>query len=178
MESGYKMKSIIKSYKLFFFISLLLFSGNLFSQEIFITKLTDLDFGDVFIGTANVDLPYTDANAATFSFYHTSDAGGKKGPFPALNVSFVLPDNLVFGANDLPITFDQTHSAWHDVDQVGAATNFDPWAGFQTGEIKKYDAKKNKNVIYVWLGANVPATAGYPSGLYTGTIEITVDFVP
>lgn len=160
------MDRIKNSYYMLFFLTLFFFSGNSFSQTIFISKLTDLAFGDVFIGTANVDVPHTDARAAKFSFYH--DAGGKKGT--AVTVTFSLPANLVFGANNLPITFDQTHSARHDVDQVAGRTNFDPWAGFKTAKIK------SGVVIYVWLGANIPNTALFPSGLYTSTVIMTVAF--
>ena len=152
-----------------FFLTLFSFCGNSFSQTIFISKLSDLVFGDVFIGTVNVDVPYTDARAAKFSFYY-EDGAGKKEKGGDMNVTFTLPANLVFSGNNLPITFDQTHSAWHDEDVVGAAKNFDPSGGFTT---KK--AKENE-VHYVWLGANIPSTTGYPSGLYEGTITMIVEF--
>jgi len=151
-------------YKLLFILTLFSFYGNVYSQQIFITKISDLEFGDVFIGTANVDVPHTDARAAKFSFFHTKN--GKQ----RMNVTFVLPATLSNGLDNLPITFDQNHSAWLNKDQVGGRKNFDPHAGFTTGK-----TKKNK-VKYVWLGANIPATLGYSAGLYTGTIVMTVVF--
>lgn len=159
------MERINNSYKILFFLTLFFFCGNSFSQPIFITKLTDLDFGDVFIGTPG-DVQHTDPGAAKFSFYHPK--GGNQAR--ELFVSFTLPANLVFGVNNLPITFDQNHTAWHNADQVGGRTNFDPHATENIGMVLKNE------VIYVWLGGNVPSTTGYPSGLYTGTVVMTIAF--
>lgn len=157
------MERFNNSYKILFFLTLFSFWGNTFSQQIFITKLSDLDFGDVFIGTP-ADVQHTDLGAAKFSFYHDQAATTK------LIVSFVLPANLVFGANNLPITFDQNHTAYNSRDQVGGRSNFDPHSSFQTGKLKQ-----NANA-YVWLGANIASTTGYPSGLYTGTVVMIVAF--
>lgn len=158
------MEKFNNTYKLLFFLTLFSFCGNSFSQNLFVTKLSDLEFGDVFIGTVNVDVPHTDARAAKFSFYHTRNGNR------TMTVTFTLPNNLVFGVNNLPITFDQAHSAWLNNDQVGGRNNFDPWVGFTTGRSVANEVK------YVWLGANIASTTGYPSGLYTGTIVLTVEF--
>ena len=96
------MDKLKNSYKILLLFILCCFYENSFSQSIFITKLSDLDFGDVFIGTLNVDVAHTDAGAAKLSFYH--DKGGKKGS--KLNVSFTLPSNL---ANLLQLLSPLTH---------------------------------------------------------------------
>ena len=129
------MKKFSGTYKIIFLLGFFSLCGDSFSQEIFITKLSDLEFGDVFIGTLNVDVPHTDARAAKLSFYHTNNKR------QIMTVTFVLPANLTFGANNLPITFDQNHSAWHRRDQVGGRMNFDPHAGFQTGKARKNKVK-------------------------------------
>jgi len=133
-----------------------------FAQTIYITKLNDLNFGDVFIGYTK-DIPHTDINSAKFKFYHT--AFGRK----TIYISFTLPSNLSNGIDQIPITFDQNHTAWSIKDQVSGRKNFNPFSRYKIKNVRSY-----RN-YYIWLGGMLSATPGVSYGLYEGTIILTVE---
>lgn len=137
--------------------------SNIFSQTIFVTKLNDLDFGDVFIGYSK-EVQFTDISAAKFSFYHTQFLRR------TLYVNFNLPSNLNNGAAQIPITFDQSHSAYSFFDQVNNSTNFNPHSTLVLNNAWFYIP------VYVYLGATINTSAGQPFGIYTGTIILTVAY--
>jgi hypothetical protein len=138
------------------------FSEQSNAQTIYITRLNDLNFGDVFIGYTK-DIPHTDINSAKFRFYHT--ASGRK----TIYISFTLPSNLSNGIDQIPITFDQNHTAWSPKDQVSGRTNFNPFSRYKIKNVRSY-----RN-YYIWLGGMLNASPGVSYGLYEGTIIITVE---
>jgi len=138
------------------------FSSSISAQKLFITKLHDLDFGEVFIGFSATVLD-TDVNAAKFSFYHTEKK--KKD----LKISFVLPTTLDnAGGFQIPITFDQSQATWSKNDQMAGRANFDPHQQLKIKKVRKNDTH------FIWLGGSIITTAGLPYGLYSGTIILTV----
>ena len=151
-------------YKIIFSIFFLFaFFSSISGQKIFITKLSDLDFGEVFIGYSATVLD-TDVNAAKFSFFHIDNR--KKN----LRITFVLPTTLDNGVNQIPITFDQSQATWSTNDQVAGRTNFDPRRAFTIRNVLKDDP------YFIWLGGSITTTTGLPYGLYTGTIILTVAY--
>lgn len=139
---------------------LFLLISSAHAQNIYITKLNDLDFGDVFIGY-NAEVQHTDPNAAKFSFYHTKW-------FRAYTyIQFVLPTTLDNGSSHIPITFDQSHTAASYNDQEGGRTNFDPHS---TVYVNLYFY----TTVYIWLGGTITTTSNLPYGTYSGTIILNV----
>ena len=139
---------------------LFLFLSSMNAQNIYITKLHDLDFGEVFIGY-DAEIQHTDPNAAKFSFYHTK--WFRANTF----IQFVLPTTLDNGSAHIPITFDQSHTAASYNDQESGRTNFDPHS---TVYIRLFFY----TTVYVWLGAKITTTSNLPYGTYTGTIILNV----
>ena len=157
------MKKKYLSIVLFTIFFLLTFFSSINAQKIFITKLHELDFGEVFIGYP-AEVLDTDVNAAKFSFFH-KDKKRKN-----LKINFVLPTTLDNGANQIPITFDQSHSTWKKRDQLNGRNNFDPHQ-----ELRIDGIRKNKT-LYIWLGGSIITTTGLPYGTYIGTIILTVSY--
>jgi len=157
------MKKIFLIKIIFSIFFLFAFFSSISAQEIYITKLHDLDFGEVFIGY-NATVLDTDVNAAKFSFYHTNNK--RKN----LRIDFVLPTTLDNGANQIPITFDQSLSTWKKNDQITGRNNFDPHQRLRIKRIRK------NNTLYIWLGGSITTTVGLPYGTYIGTIILTVSY--
>ncbi len=154
-----KKTFILKILFLLFF--LFTFYSSINAQKIFITKLNDLDFGEVFIGYPATILD-TDVNAAKFSFFHIDNR--KKD----LKISFVLPTTLDNGGNQIPITFDQSQATWSTNDQIAGRKNFDPHRQLKIKKVNKNDTH------FIWLGGSITTTIGLPYGFYSGTIILTV----
>ena len=155
------MKKILILKIVFSIFFLFAFSVSINAQKVFINKLNDLDFGEVFIGYSATVLD-TDVNAAKFSFYHVNKK--KKD----LKISFVLPVTLDNGGNSIPITFDQSQATWSTNDQIAGRQNFDPHRQLKIKKVNKDDTH------FIWLGGSIITTTGLPYGLYTGTIILTV----
>lgn len=152
--------------KLFFLILFsisILITDFLSGQSIYITKLNDLNFGDVFIGYSK-DVPHTDFNAAKFRFYHTATAR------KTIYISFTLPGSLSNGLDNIPIIFDQSHTAWSYTDKTSGRTNFNPYSRYAINNVRA------NRYIYLWVGAYLPASPGVSFGLYEGTIILTVEY--
>lgn len=157
MKNNLLFKSTIPLF--FFFV----FFSSINAQNVYITKLNDLDFGEVFIGYSS-DISDTDINAAKFSFYHT------RWLRKNINIRFVLPTSLTNGRNRMPISFNQSQTSWSNYDQESGRTNFDPHSSLRIKKIWFYQT------IYVWLGGSIKATTNLPYGIYSGTIILTVSY--
>ncbi len=155
MKKNFQIKIIFSIFFQFIFFS------SISAQEIYITKLNDLSFGEVFIGYS-ADIQDTDMNAAKFSFFHTNKR--KKN----LSIRFVLPTTLDNGSSQIPITFDKSQASWSSNDQQSGRKNFDPH-----GKLKIRRVKKNET-HFIWLGGSITTTTDLPYGVYTGTIILTV----
>ena len=147
------------------YLLFLFFSSNsqLSSQTLYVNKLSDLEFGDVFFGYSAIVLD-TDPGAAKFSFYH-SDSKRKN-----IRINFSLPTTLTNGVDNIPITFNQIYTSYSLNDQIAGRTYFNP---FKQLSIKKIEPLET---VYIWLGGAIDPITGLSGGLYTGTIIITVAY--
>lgn len=148
--------------KLFLIVSsMLLLNQGLNAQGVYITKLHDLEFGEVFIGY-NAEVKHTDINAAKFSFYHT------QWFYKNVYIQFVLPSSLDNGVYKIPITFDQSHTAASYNDQETGRVNFDPRSTVYIPNLRFY------TTVYLWLGATITTSPNLKYGNYTGTIILNI----
>lgn len=141
-------------------------SADITAQANVLTPLTvagqqDLDFGDVFPGVAST---VTVANASAGRWLTTGSSGAE------VQLAFTLPANLVSGGNNLPISFGASSAGYNVANNAGAATTFDPAAGATTN-LGVAPAE-----LYVWVGGTVTPAVTQPQGLYTGTINLTVNY--
>jgi hypothetical protein len=156
MKSGYIFPVLL-------LLFLLLPVRNLTGQTLFVAKLNDLEFGDVFIGYSK-EVQHMDIEAAKFRIYHTQWFRR------TLYIDFNLPSNLANGGSQIPITFDQSHTAWGFFDQTDNRNNFDPHSTLVINNAWFYIP------VFIWLGGTINTNTGLPYGLYTGTIIITVAY--
>lgn len=141
-------------------------SADITAQANVLTPLTvtgqqDLDFGDVFPGVAST-VAVADVSAGRWL---TTGSSGAE-----VQLVFTLPGNLVSGLNALPISFGANSAGYNVANLAGAATTFDPAAGATTN-LGVAPAE-----LYVWIGGTVTPLATQPQGLYTGTINLTVNY--
>ena len=82
-------------------------------------------------------------------------------------MDFVLPANLSFGINTMPISFANGDAGWNPADASGTAAGFDPNAG----------TAENLSATgfgYVWLGGTVTPAAAQAPGVYTANVALDV----
>lgn len=119
----------------------------------------DLTFGNVFPGVAKA-IAVTDAGAGRFDVTGANSA-------PVL-ISFVLPANLIAGANNLPIG---SWSGHHNTSNASTGgTNFTPSAATTNS------AFSGTGQLFVFVGASVTPATNQASGLYGGTVQMTVTY--
>jgi len=154
---------IIRIAKGFFLIHIFLLGVLSVSgyAQLYVFKLNDLSFGDVFIGYSS-NVSHTDSRAAKFRLHH--DYPGNRN----IRVSFTLPSNLTYGASSVPITFSSSNSAWSTTDDLVGRTNFNPFSPLL---LPKINRQQN---VFIWLGASINPP-GVPYGLYQGTIIILIE---
>ncbi len=133
------------------------------AQTAFITKTSDLEFGDVFMGHSK-EITDTDIGAAKFMFYHTRWFRRN------VSIRFALPSYLENAGDRIPIEFNQTHSTWSYNDQLGGRTNFDPYSRLRINRVWFYTP------VYIWLGGKITTTQGLTPGEYSGNIIITITY--
>jgi len=160
------MKTPLTLKSLLFFLFFFGFCNDQNSQTIFITKHSDLDFGDVFIGYS-AEVLITDPGVGKFSFYHTGPRPPRKRD---IYISFNLPATLDNGPDNFPITFDALHSGWRKTDNPNVANNFDPHSTLIIPQLQR------NRTGYLWLGGQITTLVGLPYGLYSGTIILTVAY--
>jgi ABC-type uncharacterized transport system permease subunit len=128
-------------------------------QPINVTGAVNLAFGNVFPGV-NKTIAVTDAGAGRF------DVTGQ-GSAPVL-ISFVLPANLTFGANNMSIG---TWTGHHNTANAPTGgTNFTPSAGTTNSA---FSAGGN---LFVFVGATVSPATNQAAGAYSGTVQMTVTY--
>jgi hypothetical protein len=145
-------------------IQTIIFAFIFFSEykaQIYITKLHDLEFGEVFMGYS-AEVQHTDPNAAKFSFYHTRFFRR------TVYIQFVLPSTLNNGSSQIPIIFDQAHTAISYNDQEDGRTNFDPHSIVYIRRLFFY------RTVYIWLGGTITTSPNMQYGTYSGTIILNV----
>jgi hypothetical protein len=152
-------KTILNS--IFTLFLVVLISSKADAQGVYISKLHDLEFGEIFIGY-DAEVQHTDINAAKFSFYHTQWRSRN------VYIQFVLPATLDNGSYKIPITFDQSHTAASYNDQTSGRVAFDPRSIVYISNLTYY------KTVYLWLGATINTSPTLKYGDYTGTIILNI----
>jgi hypothetical protein len=128
-------------------------------QPISFLSTRNLDFGNVFPGVAKT---IGIAAATSGQFQMGGQASGN------VNLTFTLPTNLVFGANNLPI------ATWtgctSPTNTTAGCTAFTP-SGAATGS-----AFSALGALWVFVGATVTPGAAQAAGNYTGTVTLTAAY--
>jgi len=119
-----------------------------------------LAFGSVFPTFTRTILP-TDATSGSFTL------AGQAGAQVAL--TFTLPANLTFGANNLPVTYSTTAAAHNVTNSRVGATTINP----ATVNNALLDAGTGN--LYVFIGGAV-TPAAQPAGSYVGTITLAAAY--
>jgi hypothetical protein len=148
---------------LIYLLTLSTFLFPIYPQTLTINHLSDLNFGEVFMGYS-AEVQHTDPNAEEFSISHTIKQID-------ILVQFTLPSALTYQGYSVPITFDYTHSAWSLNDLAYGRTNFEPFSQLTINNLK------NKDIVYLWLGGIINVPLNINPGTYQGTIIITVEIL-
>jgi hypothetical protein len=121
-----------------------------------VTRLADLNFGDLIVGVNTTVLP-TDARAAQFLFNGSNNTD--------VDVTLTYPKDLTCGSNTMK---------FHD---IPAIYNIIPDATTAT-EFKKKDGGPATTGpdgnLYVWVGGRVMAANNQAAGCYTGIMQIVI----
>ena len=129
-------------------------------QALTVSAVDSLLFGAAFPNTTRTVLP-TDASSGSF------DLAGAANAEVAMNLT--LPANLVFGANNLPITFGASSGSWNTASARAGSTIFDP-ASTLTQRLNNATGH-----LYVYIGGSVSPTV-QPAGAYKGAITLTAAY--
>ena len=119
-----------------------------------ITKLADLDFGNLVIGVQTIVQP-TDAQAAEFLFNGDINT--------VVQVTITFPSNLTCGSNTM--NFYTISPIYNTIPDAASATQFK----HTTGGSVATGADGN---LYIWAGGRVMANKNQAAGIYTGIIQI------
>jgi len=142
-------------------ILFLIKSDLIFGQQAVVQKLSDLNFGDVFIGYS-ATVPDTDPRALKISFYHTSSTRED------FYITFTLPNNLTNGIDNIPINFNN-YASWSRTDATTGRTYFNPYSPLRIRRIRP------AQVVYLWLGGQITSSSSITPGQYSGNIIITIE---
>lgn len=121
-----------------------------------VTAVDSLLFGAAFPNTTRQVLP-SDAASGSFTLLGAANA--------EVTLTFTLPANLTFGANNLPVTFGAGSAGWNTANSRAGLTGFDPSAVATT---RLHNATGN---LYVFIGGSVSPTT-QAAGSYTGAITL------
>jgi hypothetical protein len=122
-----------------------------------VIKLSDLNFGTIFVGTTLTVEP-TSSQAASFLFNGNSNANTE--------VTITFPADLMSGANT--INFNTPgRPVYNTIPNVMTATEFKK----KTGGAAQTGADGN---LYVWVGGRVRAANRQAAGTYTGIMQISI----
>ncbi len=127
-------------------------------QPIVVTKLTDLDFGNVFPGVDKT-VPVTAAEAASFEIAGQASS--------QVNITFTLPADLTDGGTEtMPVT------TWTGTTNTTASpsggSTFTPSASAETTTLSSTGG------LFVYVGATAEPAIDQAAGTYTGTLTVTV----
>ncbi len=87
-----------------------------------------------------------------------------------VTLDFVVPANLISGANNLVISFSSTEASYAN-DPLNDQSN--PTAAIDPAVVSTTTLGAGGGLM-VWIGGTVNPTAGQASGAYTGTVELLV----
>jgi hypothetical protein len=129
-------------------------------QALTVAAVDSLLFGAAFPGTTRNILP---SDAASGSFHLAGAAGAE------VRLTFTLPATLVFGANNLPITFGAGSAGYNVNSSRAGLTLFDP----ATVPLPRLSGATGN--LYVYVGGSVSPTV-QPAGAYTAAITLAVAY--
>ena len=121
-----------------------------------VTRLADLNFGDLVVGVTTTVDP-RDPQAAQFLFSGSSNT--------VVDVTITFPNKLTCGSNSM--NFSELRPIYNTVPDAVTATEFKK----KTGGSATTGADGN---LYIWAGGSVRANANQAAGSYTGIIQIVV----
>lgn len=121
---------------------------------------TNLAFGNVTPGV-NKTVAITDAGAGQFTV--------TKAAATSVALTFTLPSNLTFGANNLPIG--TWTAGWNNTaNNAAGATGFTPSAAATT-------VPSGGANLWVWIGGTVSPGGAQAAGAYTGNVTMQVAYL-
>lgn len=126
-----------------------------------ITHNFSMDFGnDLLPGVDRIIYPIDPSGRGAFQI---EGEGGFE-----VSVSFILPDYLSDGVNLLPVSFSGDYAGYGTNPMGNSLTLFNP----QTGLQMTLSSMPN----YIFIGGRAMPPSSQPSGTYTGTITIQVEY--
>jgi len=129
-------------------------------QALTISAVDSLILGNAFPNTTRAVLP-SDAASGSWSLAGAANA--------EVTLTFSLPGNLTFGANNLPVTFGASSAGYNTSNSRAGLTLVNPLAAATT----RLDAGTGN--LYVFIGASVSPTT-QPAGSYTGAITLATAY--
>jgi hypothetical protein len=130
------------------------------AQALTITAVDSLLFGAAFPNTTRAIAP-SDAASGSFTLAGAANA--------EVTLTFTLPGNLTFGANNLPVTFGAASAAHNTANSRAGVTTFDPSLVATT---RLHALSGN---LYVFIGGSVSPVA-QPAGDYKGAITLATAY--
>jgi hypothetical protein len=121
-----------------------------------VTRLADLNFGDLIVGVNTTVLP-TDAQAAEFLFNGSNNT--------VVDVTLTYPSDLTCGSNTMK--FHDIPAIYNTIPDATTAVEFKK----KTGGSATTGPDGN---LYVWVGGRVMAGNNQAAGSYTGIMQIVV----
>jgi hypothetical protein len=122
-----------------------------------VTRLADLNFGDLVVGVATIILP-TDAQAAEFLFNGNANTN--------VQVTITFPSDLTCGSNTLNFNT-PNRPIYNTIPDAMTAVEFNK----KTGGSASTGVDGN---LYIWVGGRARATKNQAAGSYTGIMQIVV----
>lgn len=148
----------------------LLFAGipSANAQSPTITVFSNLTFGMSLGNTSNTVAP-SDPGAASFLIQVPGYSMVQYG-YSDISVSISLPYSLKSGKNSMNVSYGSNSGAWNNTNSLSGATFFSPSSG-----IYQQLYPNTPLNLYVWIGGTAtPGGSWQPSGVYTGSIDVTV----
>ena len=121
-----------------------------------VTRLADLNFGDLIVGVNTTVLP-TDAKAAEFLFNGSNNT--------VVQVTLTYPSDLTCGSNTM--IFHEINAIYNTIPDATTAIEFKK----KTGGSASTGPDGN---LYVWVGGRVTANNNQAAGSYTGIMQIEI----
>ena len=127
-------------------------------QPIVVLAGANLTFGNVFPGVAKA-VALGSVSAGRFDV-----TGQASAP---VSMTFVVPSNLTFGANNLPIA--SWVGSWNGINDP-AGSGFTPSVGATAATFS------GSGALFVFVGATVTPAVSQVAGAYVGTVQMTVTY--
>jgi hypothetical protein len=128
-----------------------------------IAQTSNLNFGVVVPGVPVTINPRTNANAGDFLIHGARNA--------EIAITMTLPTQLSTGFWTMPITFGNNSGCWRRQGGQGGCTFWNP----NTVLVRRIrNQNPPNNTFYVWIGGTVTPAAAQHTGMYLGSITLSV----